>query len=306
MAGTSGKRPVKLTKKNPRNSILPIIQLLKRNDARSKKRHDRLSAKLNRILEALESTKPAAPLDLQPSHSTDLPVVVTRQPPRLEGTPKPAGKPIPKCGDRSICGGTKTTKTHHQQFQPPFFSLPPELRNEIYDMVLVSARPIMNPYDQTARIRDDSTERIGDINSSVLMTCRLLDPYEVSLFNNSGNQGYHISCGRSQRMARVRLRISTQVYGDRFRGMAQQAKAWVDKVFGEEKDWGEIIGRRPKASYLFAGLQELTLDFSTWMLGQSDRFPPSLLKAIKGTAWRLQRLTLVGLEEHDRVKEELE
>lgn len=107
-------------------------------------------------------------------------------------------------------------------------------------------------------------------------------------------------------MARVRLCISSEVYGDRFRGMAQQAKAWVDEVFGEEKNGYLMFGQPAKAGYLFAALQELTLDFSAWELGQSDRFPPSLFKAIKGTAWRLQKLTLVGLEEHEGVKEELE
>ena len=318
MARISDKRLANLVKKNNRNSILPIIELLKRNETKSKRRHHRLTAKLNRILEALESAKSAPSLDCPTPTMTELRALAIETP-VLEESPIPLRKSSPRLGNKSI---SNRRRTYNQQLRSRFFSLPPELRNEIYDLVLISARPLINPYVQIETKRDDSTERIGDINSSVLVTCRLLydealpvlyqknlfvfhSHCEVILFN-SGNGGRHFSSERTQRIARATLDIDRNYYCDHFPQMALEVEGWVNGVFGDGTKRIAPPEQPSEAGYMFASLQELTLDFSKWRLAKSDHFPPSFLKGIKETNWKLKKLTIIGLEEHEEVQEDLE
>ncbi|MCJ1350858.1 MAG: hypothetical protein MMC33_000839 [Icmadophila ericetorum] len=196
-----------------------------------------------------------------------------------------------------------TPRPEHDQSQSRLLQLPSEIRNVIYEHVLVSTKPIENPASQREKNRNDNTKRIGDINSSLLMTCHMVlgEAKPILYGGNLFVFGVWKSAFWKEELrlaTRVRLTIGTEVYSDRNEDITRQAKAWTDCLFTER---GTQMPHE-----LMPLLKELILDFTGWLLRKTDRFPPTLLKRIKGTPWKLTKLILLGLENHGGIRKDLE
>ncbi|MCJ1438993.1 hypothetical protein MMC27_008383 [Xylographa pallens] len=208
----------------------------------------------------------------------------------------------------SILPRSKTaTPEADSQPQSRFMCLPQELRNQIYELVLVSSGPIVEPHKQMSKNRDDATTRIGDINSSLLVTCRRVYveaepvlygtlntfqfgyPRHIRLFTAGG---YHHPAD-SIRHASL---VFPKPYPRDFKGRAAEAKAWVNCLFPmfDKKD------------VLLPRLEELELDLTSWEMRTADVFPPSLVKGLQKRGWKVQKLVLRGLEEQPVLTELLE
>ncbi|MCJ1389900.1 hypothetical protein MMC18_002757 [Xylographa bjoerkii] len=194
----------------------------------------------------------------------------------------------------------------HSQHQSCFMRLPQEIRSQIYELVLVSARPITEPHNLMSENRDDATPRIEDINSSLVMTCRRVcaeavpvlygtlntfqfsNPLYIKFFNFEGR--HHANFIR-----RIRFAFDRPLSKD-FKGRAAAAKRWVDQLFPVCID----------STMSLPGLRELELDLTSWGMRTADTCPPSLIKGLKNRGWKVQKLELRGLENQPVLRELLE
>ncbi|MCJ1401091.1 hypothetical protein MMC11_004303 [Xylographa trunciseda] len=199
----------------------------------------------------------------------------------------------------------ETTSTEgYSQSQSLLMRLPQEMRNKIYEFVLVSSSPIIEPRDQLSEHRDDATSRIGDINSSLLMSCRricreampiLYGTLNTFQFGSPNLIGDFNSRGRRHAdfIGRIRL-VFDRPYPRNFKGRAAAAKSWVNELFSIFND----------STMALPGLRELELDFASWGMQTGDAFPLSLIKGLKKRGWKVKKLVLRGLE-HQPVPREL-
>ena len=201
---------------------------------------------------------------------------------------------------------SKPLYPRHNQSQSRLLQLPSELRNSIYELVLISANPIEDPSSQSAEKRNDNTKRIGDINSSLLMTCRMvLDEAKPILYGRNifvfDAWGFAAWRDHTSLVTRAKFVIGRTTYGDRSEAIAVRAKGFTDCVFVEQDSTYPLPFHT-----LVPLLKELVLDFSAWELRKNERFPPTLLKRMKETPLKLAKLTLLGLRNHGHVRKELE
>lgn len=201
---------------------------------------------------------------------------------------------------------SKPPYPRHNQSQSRLLQLPSELRNSIYELVLISANPIEDPSSQSAEKRNDNTKRIGDINSSLLMTCRMvLDEAKPILYGRNifVFDAWDFSAWRDHAglVTRVNFVIGRTIYGDRSEAIAVRAKGFTDCVFVEQSSTYPLPFHT-----LVPLLKELVLDFSAWELRKDERFPPTLLKRMKETPLKLAKLALLGLGNHGHIRKELE
>ncbi|MCJ1415716.1 hypothetical protein MMC32_002048 [Xylographa parallela] len=208
----------------------------------------------------------------------------------------------------SILPSSQTaTPEANAQPQSRLMLLPRELRNQIYELVLVSSGPIIEPHRQMSQNRDDATTCIEDINSSLLMTCRRVyaeaepllygtlntfqfgSPRHVRLFTTGAR------CRPADSIRHVSF-VFPKPYPQDFKGRAVEAKVWVTSLFPmfEMKD------------VLLPGLEVLELDLTSWEMRAADEFPPSLVTGLQERGWKVQKLVLRGLEEQPVLEEFLE
>ena len=236
-------------------------------------------------------------------------------------------------GDSPCMEATTSLKDHGDcsTFQLPLFlRIPLEIRLKIYGEVLLSAHTIKNPSRQLIEYRTDDVERIPDIDSSILLTSRQIyreaspilyqntfsftKAREISAFRSlRSNRG--LGWKRTQRMTNVRLVIGNRIepYKTRKQGLVEQASDWAigyDAVF-KERDSYSYMGDpdskvKSTAANHLPNLKKLELDFSNWELSRTERFSPSILIGLRETGWKLDKLVLRGLDNHEVVKEILE
>ncbi|MCJ1384155.1 hypothetical protein MMC17_007271 [Xylographa soralifera] len=261
----------------------------------------KLYKRLDKIIHLLEVTVSAAAPKNERGNVTKAAVLTTSQTATIDWD-KIKATTTPKLLPSEIASSEACS-----QPQSRFMWLPRELRNQIYELVLVSSRPIIEPHEQMSENRNDATARLGDINSSLLMTCQLIyaeampvlygtlntfqfgDPRLIRLFAVSG-------CRRpADSMRHVRL-VFSRPYPRDFKGRAAAAKSWVDSHFP----------MFDTTRMLLPGLTDLELDLTAWGMQSADVFPPSLVKGLKRRGWKVQTLVLRGLENQPVLKELLE
>ena len=148
------------------------------------------------------------------------------------------------------------------QTQSPFMKLPLELRLQIYKLVSVSEQPITNPHEQLEFYRNDAVDRIPDIFSSIVMTCKLIGkearsvldgenlfifthPKNVRLFRTrdttTGLEDLPIPASRIRKVRLLFAKPGRAV--TRRKSLAAEAKVWVDDLFS----WNRVLV--PMAGY---------------------------------------------------------
>ncbi|MCJ1281396.1 hypothetical protein MMC26_000715 [Xylographa opegraphella] len=261
----------------------------------------KLCGRLDEIIELLEVTASAVASKKEGSNVTQAAVSTTPQTATV---------------DWDKVKGLTTSCSLQSEIAPPeansqpqsrFMWLSQELRNQVYELVLVSSGPIIEPHRQMSEKRDDATTRIGDINSSLVMTCRLIYAEAMPVLYGTLNtfQFTHptnirlFSTAEGRRPAdyiqRVALVLS-KPYLQGFKGRAAEAKDWVDSLFSMFNTERMLLPR----------LEELELDLTSWKMQLGDAFPPSLVKGLKKRGWKVRKLVLRGLEDQPVFKELLE
>ncbi|MCJ1289525.1 hypothetical protein MMC34_001058 [Xylographa carneopallida] len=167
--------------------------------------------------------------------------------------------------------------------------------------------PSSEPHEQKSENRDDATTRIGDINSSLLMTCRriyaeavpvLYGPLNTFQFRNPRSIRSFTTTERrrpTDSIQRARLVLS-RPYPRGFKGQAAAAKDWVDSLFPMFMTEHTLL----------PALEELELDLTAWRMQGTDAFPPSFVKRLKKREWKVRTRVLRGLDHQPVLRELLE
>ncbi|MCJ1399638.1 hypothetical protein MMC11_002840 [Xylographa trunciseda] len=196
--------------------------------------------------------------------------------------------------------------------QSPFLRLPYDIRIIIYRIVLLSARPFEKPHMLLLENFDGTILLPGDINSSVLHTCRLI--YQEAspiLYQNQFTfyDNFSVVMFKEERLKRIsnlRLVIGREASSyDRLPGLARQAKAWCETYGGvfSYAGSGTLGARQPKSTGShFENLKTVELDFSQWKLKKGEPFSPLLLRGIREAGWKLQKVRILGLKEHPAIE----
>ncbi|MCJ1254537.1 hypothetical protein MMC24_002352 [Lignoscripta atroalba] len=202
--------------------------------------------------------------------------------------------------------------------------LPAEIRAIVYRLALVSDQVMEEQSAQMEEYRNDNKKLTGDIDSSILVTCKLMydgappllyrqnrisfiRPYGMPRFNGIRQA---LESGRTLRLERVWIEIATKPYGDRPESIGEDAKLWISNSFGPHCGILPSNQSRPsspsQASMLLKTIKHLEYDFAQWQLTREDRFSPSLLKGINGSGWKLDTVETLALGNHEVVTEILE
>ena len=188
--------------------------------------------------------------------------------------------------------------------QSSFLRLPYDIRIIIYRMVLLSAHPFVNPHMLLLDNFDGTILPPGDINSSFIKTCRsVYQEASPTLYQNRfmfeetvGVVKFTVE--RMKRINNLRLVIGQEAPSyDRLPRLAQKAKLWCQWHQGvfQTRDSLQSWQKNTTAS-CFDNIRVLELDFSLWKLKKEEPFSPLLLKGIKESGWKLQKVRIVGLK----------
>ena len=193
------------------------------------------------------------------------------------------------------------------QAQSSFLAIAVEIRLEIYKLVLITPEPIFDP-PRLMEIWREQLQKpswVCGVSGSLLSTCSkiyqeaILIPYQENTF--AFTSAYALQCFRGLDYVVPGCPLRTQMLRKLYLwfGNTDCTTAREKSAETQARDWRMHIFE--EAGSILSELDELTLDFSGW-----SQVPSRFWGKLKKGGMKTRKLSILGLEDDDYVKGEIE